>query len=107
MASPSRPSNNLPPTAQVSSVLSSLENLIEADSSAILGDLDLLAKLNNAAVDRYRSMTDAAKGLEVDSEYLQQRCRFIEPASCRKPRANLYDEMQTLSLRNTQNRWMI
>jgi len=66
-------SSILPTTTQVSTVITSLENLIEADSSAILGDLDLLTKLNNAAVDRYRSMTDAAKGLENDSEYLRQR----------------------------------
>ncbi|EWC47550.1 hypothetical protein DRE_03170 [Drechslerella stenobrocha 248] len=62
------------PTTAVQTVISSLENLIEADSSAILGDLDLLHKINEAARDRYKAMTDAAIGLETDSEYLRERC---------------------------------
>ncbi|KAK6345510.1 hypothetical protein TWF718_007424 [Orbilia javanica] len=61
------------PTGAVQTVLSSLENLIEADSSAILGDLDLLFKINEAARERYKAMTEAAVGLETDSEYLRGR----------------------------------
>ncbi|KAF3110139.1 hypothetical protein TWF706_000876 [Orbilia oligospora] len=61
------------PTTAVQTVLSSLENLIEADSSAILGDLDLLHKINEAARERYKAMTEAAVGLETDSEYLRGR----------------------------------
>ncbi|EPS45015.1 hypothetical protein H072_1009 [Dactylellina haptotyla CBS 200.50] len=59
------------PSSAVQTVLSSLENLIEADSSAILGDLDLLYKINEAARERYKSMTEATMGLETDGEYLR------------------------------------
>ncbi|KAF3914402.1 hypothetical protein ABW21_db0206094 [Orbilia brochopaga] len=66
---PATPTNH--PSSAVQTVLSSLENLIEADSSAILGDLDLLHKINEAARERYKAMTDAATGLENDSDYLR------------------------------------
>ncbi|KAF3933435.1 hypothetical protein ABW19_dt0210333 [Dactylella cylindrospora] len=65
--------NNASATTAVQTVLASLENLIEADSSAILGDLDLLHKINEGARERYKAMTEAAMGLETDSQYLRER----------------------------------
>ncbi|KAF3144761.1 hypothetical protein TWF569_006961 [Orbilia oligospora] len=73
------------PTTAVQTVLSSLENLIEADSSAILGDLDLLHKINEAARERYKAMTEAAVGLETDSEYLRGRCKYKKKTTVGSP----------------------
>jgi len=35
-----------------------------------VGDLDLLVRVNKHAAERYKTMADAAEGLETDSEYL-------------------------------------
>ena len=56
-------------------VVQNLEDVIEADTAAILGDLDLLTKVNVAARERYKSMTEATSGLEDDSEYLREKCK--------------------------------
>ncbi|KAK6535374.1 hypothetical protein TWF694_001835 [Orbilia ellipsospora] len=69
-SNPAKDANSHPSKA-VQTVLTSLENLIEADSSAILGDLDLLYKINEATREKYKAMTEAAMGLETDGEYLR------------------------------------
>ncbi|KAI5800028.1 biogenesis of lysosome-related organelles complex-1 subunit 2-domain-containing protein, partial [Geopyxis carbonaria] len=50
-----------------------LENLIQLDTEATVGDLDLLVNVNKHAAERYRAMADAAVGLETDAEYLKTK----------------------------------
>jgi uncharacterized protein YoxC len=41
-----------------------------------VGDLDLLVRVNKHAAERYKTMADAAEGLETDSEYLTTKCAY-------------------------------
>ena len=53
-----------------------LEAVIQLDTEATVGDLDLLVRVNKHAAERYKTMADAAEGLETDSEYLTIKCAY-------------------------------
>ncbi|CCX32098.1 biogenesis of lysosome-related organelles complex-1, subunit 2 [Pyronema domesticum] len=66
------------PTNAVNDTLASLENLIRLDTESTVGDLDLLVRVNKHAAERYKAMTDAAEGLETDSEHLKAKYAEVQ-----------------------------
>ena len=63
-----------PTPTSITSTLTALSETVTADTTATIGDLDLLVKVNKAAATRYRTMGDAAEGLHTDAEYLKGKC---------------------------------
>lgn len=60
-------------TSGINDALAKLETVIQLDTEATIGDLDLLVRINKHAAERYKSMADAAKGLDTDAQYLKTK----------------------------------
>jgi hypothetical protein len=61
----------------VESTFNALQNVVEADTDCVVASLELMERTNLNAVNKYMNLSDAAKGLNADREYLLKTCKYF------------------------------
>lgn len=55
----------------VDKTIASLESVVQADSNCLIDELDCLERVNNGTAIKYRSIANAAQGLNTDATHLK------------------------------------